>query len=138
MASFQLSSSAKTYFQSLDKKSKTGKFKRQLQFYWLCCQLGLIKGEPANPGTSEVYDRFPEPIKSSEELIRGMVFWKYLDMEGFVPEDSEETMKHAETEPQNSSSDEETLNVEDIPIAPLPRKHAMIQIPLGVYTLRLV
>jgi hypothetical protein len=92
MASFQLSPTAKTYFGMLDQKSKTGKFKRQLQFYWLCCQLGLVKEETASPGASEVYDRFPEPIKSSEELIRGIVFWRYLKMEGFVPEDSEETM----------------------------------------------
>lgn len=98
---------------TLDDKSTTGTFKHKLQFYWLCCQVGIYHSNscklPSKEKIQDVHDRFPSTLKDHADQIRGIVFHSYLKNQGTTIDNDKQVMDQlrlffSDTEPSKLSS----------------------------------
>jgi len=71
---FELSDGAQTYYKRVEQRSKSGKFKFQFDFYYLCCILGMLKGKfPKLESGNEIYRTFPTEYYKQRYHIIGLL-----------------------------------------------------------------
>ena len=75
---FQLSSTARSFFETLNRNSTTGKITNQMERFMLCCNIGLIYDEPVEPEKGpQMVDYFPGRTEPHQHLFRAFAFYRY-------------------------------------------------------------
>jgi len=71
---FELSNGAQTYYKHIIQRSKSGRFKLQFDFYYLCCILGMLKGKfPQLESGNEISRTFPNEYYKQRYHIIGLL-----------------------------------------------------------------
>tara|TARA_B100000767_G_scaffold176220_1_gene164655 strand:+ start:4919 stop:5392 length:474 start_codon:yes stop_codon:yes gene_type:complete len=88
---FMFGEEPRTYFSRLESASTSGKFQVMLQKYWLCAQLGLIRGRKGDVGKSSwVTDNFAPPLAEHQHSIRAFAFFTHCQELAVDTENEEE------------------------------------------------
>jgi hypothetical protein len=88
---FMFGEEPRSYFSRLEKSSSSGKFPVMLQKYWLCAQLGLVRGRKGDVGKSSwVTDNFAPPLSEHQHSIRAFAFFTHCTELAVDVEDEEE------------------------------------------------
>lgn len=75
---FQFGEDERNYFKKLNKESRTGKIEIQMEQFWLCALMGIIKDRAIPPkNTKEIIDYFPGRTHNYQDLLRAFVFYRY-------------------------------------------------------------
>jgi len=86
---FRFDDNAKTFVNKLKNNPDSANFGTQIEFYWLCAQLGLVaygKDDSlpkAPPAGTEMTDDWAGETRKNQFLIRAFVMYRYLCGKGF-------------------------------------------------------
>ena len=93
---FRFCNAAKAYVKEINSNQGTGKIGEQINFYWLCAQLGMVAVEddasmPTPPSTgTEMTDEFVGKTRDHQILIRSFLMYRYLLSMSYGIEDLDE------------------------------------------------
>jgi len=78
---FRMSKSSIEYYDKMNDSSTSGKITTQLEWYWICAQIGLLRDEKSenNSGFSDVYGEWVSALKPHSNIILGMLFKRHMD-----------------------------------------------------------
>lgn len=78
---FYISADALNYMEKLNKQSGSGTIVRNLYFWWLCAQVGLLRND-ANQVVNQPKDMVDHlnvgPIKNHQHIIRGILLMQHI------------------------------------------------------------
>lgn len=81
---FRFCDAAKAYVKEINSNQGTGKIGEQINFYWLCAQLGMVAFDddnsmPTPPATgTEMTDEFVGKTRNHQVLMRSYLMYRYL------------------------------------------------------------
>ena len=78
---FSMSKESSEYWRKMSDNPSSGKIDTQLEWYWLCAQLGLLHNKKSkdNTGFSDVYGEWVASLKPHSNIILGMLFKRYIE-----------------------------------------------------------
>ena len=100
---FRFDDNAKAFVNKLKNNPESANFGTQIEFYWLCAQLGLVAHgkddslPQAPPAGTEMTDDWAGETRKNQFLIRAFVMYRYLCGKGFevIHEDLADDIENA-------------------------------------------